>query len=133
MLDAAEDPEKMLDQMIRDYKNNIAEAEEAVAQTIESPDDGGGREGGVGQPPSGAPRRRPPWARRRSSRAPATPPKAAFENLARVALKKQIDYEDDAKTLQPTITQQNDVVSRLKSGLEGMGASSTSSRASVTS
>ena len=34
VLDAAEDPEKMLDQMIRDYKNNIAEAEEAVAQTI---------------------------------------------------------------------------------------------------
>jgi ketosteroid isomerase-like protein len=34
--DAAEDPEKMLDQMVRDYTANIAEAEaeDAVAQTI---------------------------------------------------------------------------------------------------
>ena len=34
LLDQAEDPEKMLDQLIRDFTNNIAEAEEAVAQTI---------------------------------------------------------------------------------------------------
>ena len=34
ILDGAEDPEKMLDQLIRDFTNNIAEAEEAVAQTV---------------------------------------------------------------------------------------------------
>ena len=34
VLDNAEDPQKMLDQMVRDYTNNIAEAEAAVAQTI---------------------------------------------------------------------------------------------------
>ena len=34
LLDEAEDPEEMLDQMVRDYTNNIAEAEDAVAQTI---------------------------------------------------------------------------------------------------
>src|SRR5690625_6920779 len=34
LLDRAEDPEKMLDQLIRDYTNNIAEAEQAIAQTI---------------------------------------------------------------------------------------------------
>ena len=34
LIDAAEDPEKMLDQMVRDYTNNIREAEAAVAQTI---------------------------------------------------------------------------------------------------
>ena len=36
LLDAAEDPEKMRDQMVRDYTANIAEAEaeDAVAQTI---------------------------------------------------------------------------------------------------
>src|SRR5215211_5604283 len=34
MLDSAEDPEKMLDQMIRDFTSNIAEAEQAVAQTV---------------------------------------------------------------------------------------------------
>src|SRR4026207_1072898 len=34
IIDSAEDPEKMLDQLVRDFTNNIAEAEEAVAQTI---------------------------------------------------------------------------------------------------
>ncbi len=34
LLDKAEDPEKMLDQLVRDYTSSIAEAEEAVAQTI---------------------------------------------------------------------------------------------------
>ena len=34
MLDSAEDPEKMLDQLVRDFTNNIAEAEEAVALTV---------------------------------------------------------------------------------------------------
>jgi phage shock protein A len=34
MLDGAEDPERMLDQLVRDFTNNIAEAEEAVAQTV---------------------------------------------------------------------------------------------------
>ena len=34
MLDSSEDPEKMLDQLVRDFTNNIAEAEEAVAQTV---------------------------------------------------------------------------------------------------
>lgn len=34
LLDRAEDPGKMLDQMIRDYTNSIHEAESAVAQTV---------------------------------------------------------------------------------------------------
>ena len=34
LLDSAEDPERMLDQMVRDYTDSIREAEEAVAQTI---------------------------------------------------------------------------------------------------
>ncbi|CAO0833816.1 hypothetical protein SMICM17S_10876 [Streptomyces microflavus] len=34
LLDQAEDPQKMLDQLIRDYTSNIAEAEQAVAATI---------------------------------------------------------------------------------------------------
>ena len=31
MLDSAEDPQKMLDQLVRDYTNNIADAESAIA------------------------------------------------------------------------------------------------------
>ena len=34
LIDQAEDPQKMLDQMVRDYTENIREAESAVAQTI---------------------------------------------------------------------------------------------------
>ena len=34
LLDQAEDPQKMLDQMVRDYTSSIGEAESAVAQTI---------------------------------------------------------------------------------------------------
>src|SRR5665647_1995938 len=34
MLDRAEDPQKMLDQLIRDYTTSIVEAEGAIAQTI---------------------------------------------------------------------------------------------------
>ncbi|MGZ5374127.1 MAG: PspA/IM30 family protein, partial [Aeromicrobium sp.] len=34
LLDKAEDPDKMLDQLVRDYTSSIAEAEDAVAQTI---------------------------------------------------------------------------------------------------
>lgn len=34
LLDQAEDPQKMLDQLIRDYSDNITEAEQAVATTI---------------------------------------------------------------------------------------------------
>ena len=34
MLDGAEDPEKMLDQLVRDFTNNMSDAQDAVAQTI---------------------------------------------------------------------------------------------------
>ena len=34
LIDSAEDPQKMLDQMVRDNTENIREAEAAVAQTI---------------------------------------------------------------------------------------------------
>ena len=122
LIDAAEDPETMLDQMIRDYKNNIAEAEEAVAQTI-------GNLRLMEQDSKEASDAAAEWG----SKAQAAVNKAkeltaagnateagTFGNLARVALKKQIAFEDDVKDLQPTITQQNEVVNKLKAGLEGM-------------
>ena len=34
LLDRAEDPQKMLDQLVRDYTNSISEAEDAIAVTI---------------------------------------------------------------------------------------------------
>ena len=34
LLDKAEDPQKMIDQLVRDYTNSIVEAENAIAQTL---------------------------------------------------------------------------------------------------
>ena len=61
ILDSAEDPEKMLDQLVRDFTNNIAEAEEATAQTIGNlrmVEDDAAR-GPSARRPSGSTRRRP--------------------------------------------------------------------------
>src|SRR5699024_5375985 len=34
LIDQAEDPQKMIDQLVRDYTNNVADAEAAIAETI---------------------------------------------------------------------------------------------------
>ena len=34
LIDSAEDPQKLLDQLVRDYTNSIADAESAIAETI---------------------------------------------------------------------------------------------------
>jgi phage shock protein A len=122
LLDAAEDPEKMLDQMIRDYRSNIGEAEEAVAQTLGNlrlmeDDVKEAREAGQD------------WG----SKAAAASTKAdelraegkadegdRFDKLARVALGRQIDFEREVESLEPTIAQQNELVTKLRSGLDGM-------------
>jgi phage shock protein A len=122
LLDAAEDPEKMLDQMVRDYRNNIAEAEEAVAQTIGNlrlmEEDA--KEASDAAAEWGSKAQAAVNKAKELKAAGNTTEAGTFENLARVALKKQIDFEEDAKDLQPTITQQNEVVGKLKAGLEGM-------------
>ena len=109
MLDGAEDPEKMLDQMIRDFTNNMSEAEEAVAQTIgnlrmveddakEAPRDGRrmGRQGG----------RRVPQGRRTARCRRASPRPTGSTSLAKLALNRQISYENQDKTLQTQVDQQ---------------------------
>jgi len=121
LIDAAEDPERMLDQMIRDYTNNIAEAEDAVAQTIGNLRmmQGDEREANETAAEWGA---KAAAAAAKASELRAGNPAEAdrFDNLARVALKRQIDFENQAKDLQPTIAQQTEVVEKLKSGLTAM-------------
>ena len=121
LIDSAEDPEHMLDQMIRDYTNSISEAEDAVAQSIGNlrmmEDDEREAVETAGE-----------WGAKAAAAAakarelrPTSPAEAdRFENLARVALKRQIDFEDQAKDLQPTIAQQTEVVGKLKDGLASM-------------
>lgn len=122
LIDAAEDPQVMLDQMIRDYTGSIQEAEAAVAQTI-----GGLRmmEDDVREDESAAVE----WGNKaKAASAKAEELRAAgqsaeadkFDNLARMALKKQIDFENEAAGLEPTIAAQTEVVDKLRAGLDGM-------------
>jgi phage shock protein A len=122
MLDQAEDPEKMLDQIIRDYTANIGEAEQAIAQTIGNlrlmEEDS--REAGDAASEWGS------KAAAASKKADElnglgnTTEAAKFDNLARIALKKQIDFEAQVKTFTPAIAEQTSVVDQLKSGLQQM-------------
>ena len=122
LVDKAEDPQKMLDQLIRDYTNSIAEAEGAIAQTIgnlrlaeqdHAADLAAAQEWGS-------------KAAAASSRADAlraqgnTTDADKFDNLAKVALGKQISFEQEAKDAEPMIASQNEVVDKLKAGLSGM-------------
>ncbi|WP_406104265.1 PspA/IM30 family protein [Streptomyces sp. NBC_01003] len=122
LLDGAEDPQKMLDQLIRDYSNNIAEAEQAVAATIgnlrmmeqdhkedvEAADEWGGK--------ALAASKKADELRTAGSAAEAD----KFDNLAKVALGRQLSSEKEAKDAEPTIVAQNEVVGKLKSGLDQM-------------
>lgn len=122
LIDRAEDPEKMLDQLVRDYTNSIAEAEEAVAQTIANvrmaeadlrSDDEAAAE----------------WGRKASAAvkkgdemrsAGDTAGAEKFDNLAKLALGRQIQHENEANEARPAIEQQNATVEQLKAGLVSM-------------
>lgn len=122
LLDKAEDPEKMLDQLVRDYTNSIAEAEDAVALTI-----GNVRLAEADYAEDVAAVKE--WG----SKAMAASQKAdalrasgqaaeadKFDQLAKIALSKQIGFETEAKQAAPLIASQNETVEKLKAGLIGM-------------
>ncbi|MFJ9338007.1 PspA/IM30 family protein [Streptomyces sp. NPDC101733] len=122
LLDQAEDPQKMLDQLIRDYTNNISEAEQAVATTIgnlrmleadhKEDVDAASEWGGKALAAS----RKADELRAGGSTADAD----KFDNLAKVALGRQMQSEKEARTAEPTIAAQTEVVDKLKSGLDAM-------------
>ena len=124
LLDKAEDPEKMLDQLVRDYTNSIAEAEDAVAQTIgnlrlaeadHAEDVAAVKE--WGQKALAASQKAD------SLRASGQAAEAdKFDRLAKIALSKQIGFETEAKQAAPMIASQNETVEKLKTGLIGMQA-----------
>ncbi|MFE9739753.1 PspA/IM30 family protein [Streptomyces sp. NPDC006477] len=122
LLDQAEDPQKMLDQLIRDYSAHITEAEEAVAATIgnlrlmeqdHQEDVAAAKEwGGKALAAS----RKADELRSGGQTAEAD----RFDNLAKVALGRQLQSEKEATTAEPTIAAQTEVVSRLRTGLDQM-------------
>jgi phage shock protein A len=122
LLDKAEDPEKMLDQLVRDYTNSIAEAEDAVAQTIgnlrlaeadHAEDVAAVKEWGA---KALAASQKADSLRASGQAAEAD----KFDQLAKIALSKQIGFETEAKQAAPQIAAQNETVEKLKAGLIGM-------------
>lgn len=122
LLDGAEDPEKMLNQLVIDFTNSIAAAEEAVAQTIANTrmaeadlqiDREAAQEWGRKAAAASA-----KAEQMRQSGDAAGGDK--FDELARVALARQIGFEKDVREAEPRIAQQNATVDQLKDGLTVM-------------
>lgn len=122
LLDQAEDPQKMLDQLVRDYTGSIQDAEKAIAQTIGNlrlaeqdyaEDVAAAREWGSKALAASA---RADQYRSAGDAANAD----KFDNLAKVAISKQIAAEQEVKTAEPMIASQRDTAERLKAGLAQM-------------
>jgi len=119
LLDQAEDPQKMLDQLVRDYTSSIAEAEKAIAQTIGNlrlaeqdynEDVAAAREWGSKALAASS---RADQYRQSGDAANAD----KFDNLAKIALGKQIAAEGEVREAEPLIASQRETVDKLKSGL----------------
>ena len=122
LLDSAEDPQLMLDQMVRDYSNSISEAESAVAQTI-------GNLRLVEQDHKEDVEAAADWGRKALAastkgdqlRADGNAADAdKFDKLAKIALGKQLTAEKEASDAEPSIASQTEVVEKLKHGLDAM-------------
>ncbi|WP_326798307.1 PspA/IM30 family protein [Streptomyces sp. NBC_01808] len=122
LVDQAEDPQKMLDQLIRDYSNNIREADLAVATAIgnlrlmeadHKEDTGAADEWGA---KALAASRKADEVRAGGDAVQAE----TFDNLARKALERQITAEDEATAAEPLMAAQTEVVERLKQNLDAM-------------
>jgi phage shock protein A len=122
MLDAADDPQAMLDQMIRDYRTCILEAEDAVTQML-------GNLRLMESDAQEAKENAHAWANQaRAAGDRADQLRAAgnateaerFDNLARIAIGRQLTCERDAARFEPIIAGQTVVTDRLKTGLMQM-------------
>ena len=119
MIDQAEDPELMLDQLIRDFSTNIQEAEQAVAQTVGNlrlteQDLGEAQRASIewGEKAAAAARKADELRAGGENGDPAR-----FEELARIALRRQISFEAQTRTLQTQVQQQQELTDKLKDGL----------------
>ncbi|NUT70980.1 PspA/IM30 family protein [Pseudarthrobacter sp. C4D7] len=121
-LDSTEDPQKMLDQMIRDYSGNIREAEAAAAQTIGNlrmAEDDYNRalnDAAAWGNKAAAASRKADEFRAAGNAVDA----GKFDALARLAIARQLDSESTARSQAPALAAQNQVVGQLKNGLEVM-------------
>jgi phage shock protein A len=122
LLDQAEDPQKTIDQLIRDYSDNIREAEETVTATLRqlrlmqqdhAEDVAAAVEwGGKALAAS----RKADELRITGGFTEAD----RFDNLARIALGRQLQSEKEATAAEPVIATQTETVGRLTAGLGRM-------------
>jgi phage shock protein A len=124
LLDSAEDPEKMLDQLVRDFTNNIEEAEQSVAQTVGNLRllEADNREAQAAQAEWGA---KAAAASRKADEQRAagnTAEADRFDELARIALRRQLSFESQLTTFKTQIDQQTALTNQLKDGLNKLRA-----------
>lgn len=124
LLDKAEDPEKMLDQMVRDYTNNIREAEAAVAQLI-------GTLRFAEKDFNDKAREADDWGNKALAASNAADKYRAdgdvanadkYDNLAKTALGKQMALQKTNEAAEPQIQAQRENVEVLRDGLDKMRA-----------
>lgn len=122
MIDKAEDPEKMLEQMVRDFTNNISEAESAAADVIgnlrmmeqdrdkyfSDADDWGNKALSASQK---ADQFRDQGKVNEADK---------FDNLAKIALQRQLDADNSGRSLTGTVETQRGQVDQLTNGLAQM-------------
>jgi phage shock protein A len=122
MIDSAEDPQMMLDQLVRDYSAHISAAEQAIAQTIanlhmieEDQKEEAKAAQQWGKKAQAASKKADEMRSSGSAKEADT-----FDDLARVALERQMAAENDVVVVQHTIDAQNESVDKLKGGLDQM-------------
>jgi phage shock protein A len=122
LIDQAEDPQLMLDQLVRDYSDNIADAESAIAQTI-------GNLRLLEDDHREDVKTAEDWGRKALAASQKgdelrvsgnTIDADKFDALAKVALTRQLQSENEARDAEPSIASQTEVVEKLKSGLNAM-------------
>lgn len=105
-LDNAEDPEKMLDQLIRDMSEEIRQARGQVAAMI-------AQEKELAADKAEADRNSSEWARRAQLAV-----NQGKDDLAREALRRKRDSDENARIYEEQLTAQQHTVSRLKNQLQ---------------
>jgi phage shock protein A len=119
LIDGAEDPERMLDQLVRDFSSSISEAEAAVAQAIgnlrmleDDRDEARDAAAEWGRKAAAA------AARADQMRAEEPAESDRFEELAKVALRRQIAFERQIESFEQQIAQQTEMTDKLRDGLD---------------
>lgn len=110
LLDQAEDPEKMIDQIIRDMESNVVDARKQVAAMI-------AQEKELEHDRDETQKLADAWGEK-AKRAV----EASKDDLAREALRRQKDYADNADLYDQQLATQKETVGKLKSQLSQLDA-----------